>query len=76
MMHGREKSHPAIVAKKPANNAGQPAAEAPSQRRNVPSSGSANRKRSISLASLISADGPGRSYAGAYYSPSPSKGDG
>ena len=27
MMHGREKSDPAIVAKKPANNAGQPAAE-------------------------------------------------
>src|SRR4051812_29290793 len=27
MMHGHEKSDPAIVAKKPANNAGQPAAE-------------------------------------------------
>ena len=27
MMHGREKSDPAIVARKPANNAGQPAAE-------------------------------------------------
>ena len=27
MMHGREKSDPAIVAKKPVNNAGQPAAE-------------------------------------------------
>src|SRR6202140_2710140 len=27
MMHGREKSDPAIVAKKPSNNAGQPAAE-------------------------------------------------
>src|SRR4051812_18213689 len=27
MMHGREKSDPAIVAKNPANNAGQPAAE-------------------------------------------------
>src|SRR6202040_4363317 len=27
MMHGREKSDPAIVATKPANNAGQPAAE-------------------------------------------------
>ena len=27
MMHGREKSDPAKVAKKPANNAGQPAAE-------------------------------------------------
>ena len=27
MMHGREKSDPAIVAKKSANNAGQPAAE-------------------------------------------------
>jgi group II intron reverse transcriptase/maturase len=27
MMHGREKSDPAIVVKKPANNAGQPAAE-------------------------------------------------
>lgn len=27
MMHGREKSDPAIVAKKPANNAGHPAAE-------------------------------------------------
>src|SRR5580698_4605333 len=27
MMHGREKSDPAIVAKKPANNTGQPAAE-------------------------------------------------
>src|SRR3984893_19298371 len=27
MMHGHEKSDPAILAKKPANNAGQPAAE-------------------------------------------------
>jgi hypothetical protein len=27
MMHDREKSDPAIVARKPANNAGQPAAE-------------------------------------------------
>jgi hypothetical protein len=27
MMHGHEKSDPAIVAKKPSNNAGQPAAE-------------------------------------------------
>jgi hypothetical protein len=27
MMHGHEKSDPAIVAKKPANNAGHPAAE-------------------------------------------------
>jgi hypothetical protein len=27
MMYGREKSDPAIVAKKPVNNAGQPAAE-------------------------------------------------
>jgi RNA-directed DNA polymerase len=27
MMNGHEKSDPAIVAKKPANNAGQPAAE-------------------------------------------------
>jgi RNA-directed DNA polymerase len=27
MMYGREKSDPAIVARKPANNAGQPAAE-------------------------------------------------
>ncbi len=27
MMHGHEKSDPAIVAKKPANKAGQPASE-------------------------------------------------
>src|SRR3984893_2696113 len=27
MMHGREKSDPAVVARKPANKAGQPAAE-------------------------------------------------
>ena len=27
MMHGREKSDPAIVARKPTNKAGQPAAE-------------------------------------------------
>ena len=32
MMHGREKSDPAIVARKPANKAGQPAAE-PVERR-------------------------------------------
>ena len=32
MMHGREKSDPAIVARKPANKAGRPAAE-PVERR-------------------------------------------
>ena len=43
MMHGREKSDPAIVARKSANKAGQPAAE-PVERR-AGAEGNAERRR-------------------------------
>jgi len=45
MMHGREKSDPAIVAKKPANNAGESAAEAMERRAGAEENASQQRTR-------------------------------